>query len=80
MFSRCMACVGWMIGLGFVSTVIAHPGHGLTQAAPHSVLHYTFEPVHGIWPTLAILLVMGIGWFWSNRRAKKVTARSIRGK
>jgi hypothetical protein len=44
------------------------------------VLHYTFEPVHGIWPTLAMLLVMGIGWFWSSRRAKKVTARSIRGK
>ena len=81
MFSRCMACVGWTIGSGFVSQAIAHPGHGVTQAAPQSVLHYSFEPVHGIWPTLAMLVVMGMGWLWSSRRsAKKVIAKADRSK
>ncbi|MFM8325525.1 MAG: hypothetical protein ACKN9U_11740 [Pirellulaceae bacterium] len=81
MFSRCMTCVGWTIGSGFISTASAHPGHGVTQAAPHSVLHYTFEPVHGVWLTLAMLLVLSVGWFWSLRRSeKKVATRAVRRK
>ena len=81
MLSRCMAWAGWIIGSGFICTASAHPGHGVTQAAPHSVLHYTIEPIHGIWPTLAMLLLMSVGWVWSRRRcARSVSARAVRGK
>ncbi len=74
MYKKCITVISFIVLMVLPVIAFAHPGHGATDG--HSLWHYLTEPFHIISMIAALILLVGVIYWYVAKKRKKATVHA----